>query len=175
MPTIFLSLGSNLGDRRENLRRAVEALREHYTQRAVSSLYETDPVGYADQPQFLNIVWQGETAEEPNVVFRWIKDLEQLLGRAPSFPNGPRAIDIDLLLYNQRVITKTDLEIPHPRMTERAFVLLPFAEIAPHTALPTGQKRISELARSVSGKEGVRKIEDAEWARVEQGTRSKGT
>lgn len=163
MPTIFLSLGSNFGDRRENVRRAVEALREQYTQRAVSSLYETEPVGYLHQPTFLNIVWQGETEDEPNVVLRWIKALEQTMGREPSFPNGPRLIDIDLLLYDQRVITKPDLQVPHPRMTERAFVLLPFAEIAPHTALPTGQKRISELARTVEGKEGVRKIEDVEW------------
>lgn len=163
MATIFLGLGSNLGDRRANLRGAVALLQERFTQQQVSSLYETEPVGYLEQPTFLNAVWQGQAEADAETVYAWVKEIESKLGRTPTFPNGPRNIDIDLLLYNDLILTTPQLMVPHPRMGERAFVLEPLCEVAPNVVHPVLQHRVGELLKRVAGREGVRKIERETW------------
>lgn len=163
MATIFLGLGSNLGDRRANLRGAVALLQERFTQQQVSSLYETEPVGYLEQPTFLNAVWQGQAEADAETVYAWIKEIESKLGRTPTFPNGPRNIDIDLLLYNDLILTTPQLMVPHPRMGERAFVLEPLCEVAPNVVHPVLQQRVGELLERVAGREGVRKIPGETW------------
>lgn len=111
---------------------------------ARSSLYRTAPVGYADQPAFVNAVAQVDTALQPKALLRALLDLEQLHGRRRSVPNAPRTLDLDLLLYGDSVIADAELTLPHPRMHERAFVLAPLAEIAADEVVP-GRGRVAEL------------------------------
>jgi 2-amino-4-hydroxy-6-hydroxymethyldihydropteridine diphosphokinase len=155
---IFLSLGSNLGNRETYLQRALNRLREHpqITLTQLSSVYETEPVGNVDQDSFLNMVAQGETSLSPEQLLHVIQNVEQDLGRRREIYWGPRTIDIDILLYNNKRIDSEELVIPHPRMTERAFVLIPLAEIAPGWIIPGVEKNILELVDLVQG-EGVRK------------------
>ena len=127
----YIGLGSNQGDRLSNMRQAVALLNVRFGEGRASSLYETDPIGYLDQPSFLNAVWEGETGQSPQQIHWALKAVESVLGRTPTFPNGPREIDLDLLLYGDRVLTTQELTVPHARMTERAFVLVPLCEIAP--------------------------------------------
>ncbi|TMF43049.1 MAG: 2-amino-4-hydroxy-6-hydroxymethyldihydropteridine diphosphokinase, partial [Chloroflexi bacterium] len=134
--TVYLGLGSNLGDRRGNLAAALQRLREVFEITSVSSVYDTEPVGFADQPRFLNIVLKGQTALDPEALLDYVKQIEAKLGRQPSFRYGPRPIDIDILLYDDLHIEQDNLTIPHPRMAERAFVLVPLAEIAPESVEP---------------------------------------
>lgn len=124
----------------------------------VSSIYETEPVGYREQPRFLNLVCRVTTDMPPGDVLRIAKDIEGSLGRVPDRPkNTPRLIDIDILFYGDTVMETPDLTIPHPRLKNRAFVLIPLNEIAPDLIHPRLGDRISQLARDVEGKEGVRK------------------
>src|SRR5262249_39788236 len=138
-------------------------LEEVTTIQSVSSLYETEPVGEGgkplpySQPLFLNLVCQGRTYLEPNALLTALKEIEALLGRTPSFRNAPRPIDIDILLYGNLQITLPQLIIPHPRMRERAFVLLPLAEIAPSTIEPVSGQTIEQLAANISPR-GINKI-----------------
>ena len=129
--SIYLALGSNMGDRRGNLAAALQRLREVVEISAISSIYETEPVGYLDQPRFFNIVCYGKTALSAHELLKYAKDIEVAIGRQPTFRNGPRPIDIDIIFYDDLHITQDDLTIPHPSMAERAFVLAPLAEIAP--------------------------------------------
>src|SRR5579864_6860445 len=128
--TVFLALGSNQGDRRSNLAAALQRLREVVEIATISSIYETEPVGYLDQPHFFNIVCRGKTKLSPSELLKYAKAIEVGIGRQPSFRNGPRPIDIDIIFYDDLQIKHDDLTIPHPRMAERAFVLVPLAEIA---------------------------------------------
>lgn len=160
MARVYLGLGSNLGDREANLRAALEALRPAVNVERVSSIYETEPVGYLEQPLFLNMVCCGTTALDPFELLRAIKKIEAGLGRVPSFRNGPRLIDIDILLYDDRVIATSDLVIPHPRMMERAFVLVPLLEIAPELVHPVTGSRIGDLAPALDNLREVRKWRD---------------
>lgn len=153
----YLGLGSNLGKRDDNLRQALVKLRQKAIVNQVSSIYETEPVGYHQQPRFLNAVCQITTSLSPQELLTLVKQIEQEIGRTPTFPNGPRAIDIDILLYNQCLVNYPDLIIPHPRLEERAFVLVPLAEIAPNLKHPISQKTIRELLSKVSGLGGVKK------------------
>jgi len=148
---IYLALGANLGDRRANLAAAVARLREQVTVDAVSSLYETEPAYVSDQPRFLNAVLRGHTALDPMALLVFVKDIERALGRVAGPRFGPRIVDIDLLLYGDETIDTPDLTIPHPRLAERPFVLVPLAEIAPDLAPPGWDQSIGERAGAVRG------------------------
>ena len=160
MARVYLGLGSNLGDREENLREALLRLGPEVEVQAVSSFYETDPVGYLDQPCFVNAVCVGETDLALGELLATAKSVEAKMGRQPSFANGPRLIDIDILSYDDEVLATGELTIPHPRLAERAFVLVPLAEIAPGWRHPISGKTAAELAAAVS-REGVRPLAEA--------------
>lgn len=154
---IYLALGSNLGDRRGNLAAALQQLRELMDISVVSSVYETEPVGYLEQPRFLNITCGGKTALTAQDLLIQVKAIERSIGRRPTFRNGPRPIDIDILFYDNLHITENELTIPHPRMAERAFVLAPLAEIAADAVDPVSGRTVQELLDAVS-LEGVKKV-----------------
>ena len=142
----YLGLGSNLGDREENLGRAVSLLEERLAAPlALSSVYETRPWGYADQPWFLNMACRVDTAPAAAEVLRAAQEVEQIVGREPSFRFGPRVIDVDVLLYGDLVIEAEELRVPHPRLAERAFALAPLAELAPDVQHPELGMSIREL------------------------------
>lgn len=155
--TVYIALGSNLGNRQEHLTAAIAGLRKAVDLQATSSIYETEPVGYLEQPRFLNMVCGGKTQLSAQELLKYVKALEKANGRQETFRNGPRAIDIDILLYDRAKIQREDLVIPHPRMSTRAFVLIPLAEIAPDLIEPDSGKTIHELLASIS-KQGVQKF-----------------
>lgn len=142
----YLGLGSNLGDREQNLAQALRLLSLEVTIDRVSSVYETEPVGYGEQPLFLNAVCQVSTNLSPQELLILAKSIEAKLGRLPSFANASRPIDVDILFYDDQLIETQDLTIPHPRLVERAFVLIPLAEIAPDLVHLGNGKSIAELA-----------------------------
>ena len=143
--TVYLGLGANLGDREGNIRRAMELLQSKVAINRVSSLYETTPVGLTAQPDFLNMACYGDTLLTPEALLAHCKGIEAFLGRLPSFRNAPRLIDIDILTCGDTVIDQPGLKVPHPRMTERAFVMVPLAEIAPTLRHPVLSKTMAEL------------------------------
>ena len=141
MTTAYLGLGSNLGDRRENLQAAVVGLVQAGIRlKKISSLYETQPIGQVEQPLFFNAVLAVETDLSPQQLLQLVLAIENNLGRQPTVGWGPRTIDIDILLYGQKTVRDLDLQIPHPYLSERAFVLVPLLEVAPDLALPDGQE-----------------------------------
>ena len=156
--TVYLGLGSNMGERQENLDKALEFLSQRMRMGKVSSIYDTEPIGNADQPRFLNLVCQAYTRLEPMALLALAKGIENKLGRAGK-SGMPRSIDIDILLYGEQIIETPELVIPHPKMTERAFVLVPLAEIAPDLVHPVSGKTIKELLKGVTEKQGVFKLE----------------
>jgi 2-amino-4-hydroxy-6-hydroxymethyldihydropteridine diphosphokinase len=143
--TVYLALGSNLGDRLANLKEAITALTPQMEVKAKSSVYETPPWGYEDQPKFLNQVIKGTTYLDPEPLLKHLKRLEVILGRQESFTNGPRSIDMDILFYDDLVLNSPTLVIPHPRLHERAFVLLPLMDISPELVHPVSKKSVREL------------------------------
>jgi len=155
--TIYLALGSNLGDRYNHLHTALQQLQEVVEIALVSSVYETEPVGYLAQPHFLNLVCQGQTSLSPQELLQHVKAIETAMGRQTTFPNGPRPIDIDILLYDDIRVQQANLIIPHPRMHERAFVLLPLVEITPQLIEPSSGKTVTELLSAIAQK-GVVKV-----------------
>lgn len=167
MVSFYLSLGSNLGDRLNYLSKAVMALKEHPSIQMgeYSSLYETDPVGYTDQPAFLNMVVGGKTSLSPQELLLAVMEMEKELGRKREARWGPRTIDIDILAYGQTQIDEPNLQVPHPEMPERAFVLIPLAEIATHFPIPIGNQMVTpiELLEKVKDKSGVRKWKSIDW------------
>jgi 2-amino-4-hydroxy-6-hydroxymethyldihydropteridine diphosphokinase len=147
MAVVHIGLGANLGDREATIRAALERLdaEEGIEVVRVSSLRETDPVGYEDQPPFLNGVAELETELPPGELLERLLAVERDLGRVRQGPRyGPRTIDLDLLLYGDALVDEPDLEIPHPRMTERRFVLEPLAELRPDLVIP-GRGRVRDL------------------------------
>lgn len=133
MKTAFLGLGTNIGNRKENLDRAVEALGHlpKTTVAAVSSIYETEPWGYMGQANFLNLCVRIETELSPHALLGACLGIEAAFGRERSFPNAPRILDIDVLLYEDAVLSEDELTLPHPRMNERGFVLVPLRDLLP--------------------------------------------
>jgi len=156
--TVYLALGSNLGDRMGNLVSAVERLSQKMTIKKVSSVYETEPVYYEEQPLYFNAVLSAVTELEPFALLRFVKSIESDLGRQPSFRNAPRLIDIDILFYGDLVVQTEELTIPHPGIVERAFVLAPLAEIAPELIHPVIHEKVEDLLAMVNGLGGVRKM-----------------
>jgi len=155
---VYIALGSNLGDRAENLRLA----REHLAGPELrvlrdSSVYETAPRGVEDQPWFLNQVLECETDLFPRQLLSRLKKIERTMGRRKRAVNGPREIDLDILLYGDMVVKAQKLEIPHPRMAERRFVLEPLAELAPEKRHPGTRKTVKEMLAGVVG-QAVRKV-----------------
>lgn len=155
----YLSLGSNLGNREQNLKEAVRRASTLGRVVAVSSFYETEPVEVTDQPWFLNCVLALETTAEPAQLMRELLRIEHEMGRQRLVKKGPRSIDIDILLFGNAVVNTPDLTIPHPEMTRRRFVLEPLAEIAPDLLHPVSQKTVTLLLAELAPGQRVQKYE----------------
>jgi 2-amino-4-hydroxy-6-hydroxymethyldihydropteridine diphosphokinase len=155
--TVYLSLGSNLGERAKNLQEAIAALRNAGVQVVrTSSLYETEPVDYLDQPWFLNCAVEAETELAAPELLRALRGIEAQMGSKKLIAKGPRLIDLDILLYGNEVIDTPELQVPHPRMHLRRFVLQPLVEIAPNVQHPVSHLSISDLRARTPDKSAVR-------------------
>ena len=157
--TAYLGLGSNLGDRRAALTQALNLLDATPGLRrlACSAIYETEPWGITNQPAFLNLAAAFQTRLSPTALLAACQRVESRVGRTPTYRWGPRQIDVDILLYGAQIVSSVnpDLQIPHPRLAQRAFVLVPLAEIAPHLAVPPAGRPVRRLLDAVDGTGGV--------------------
>jgi len=159
MKTTYLGLGSNVGDREANLRAAIERLgAPDLRVLRVSPVYETEPVDYTEQRWFLNLVVEGETSLFPMQLLARVARIERALGRLRTVPKGPRSIDIDILLYGKAVIRSEALEVPHPRMDERRFVLAPLADLAPDLRHPIAHRTVREML-AAAPPQTIRRVE----------------
>jgi 2-amino-4-hydroxy-6-hydroxymethyldihydropteridine diphosphokinase len=160
MKVAYLGLGTNLGDRPANLAEAARRIASEQVQlKRSSSVWETEPREFLDQPWFLNQVVEIETSLFPRQLFQRVKRIEREMGRVRARPKGPRLIDIDVLLYGKAVVRTDTLQIPHPRLMERRFVLEPLAELAPDLRHPISRLTIRELLASVGG-QPMRRFQD---------------
>lgn len=166
MATAYIGLGANLGDRLATLRTAVRRLETLGRVTAVSSLYETEPVGYLEQPRFLNAVVALETALAPIALVPALLGIEHHLGRTRSFLNAPRTLDLDLLLVDDVILETPELTLPHPRLHERAFVLVPLVEIAPEVVYPGSGQTVRDLLRALPGRDGIEVYAPVGWETV---------
>lgn len=147
--TIYISLGTNLGQRESNLQAALKAFSPGIQTLKQSPLYQTKPWGYADQPDFLNQVVKAQTKLSPLELLDYLKEIEERVGRTPTFRYGPRIVDLDILFYDDLIFENERLIIPHPRLAERAFVLVPLSKIAPNLCHPVRKNTIQELLSQV--------------------------
>ena len=156
---VYLSLGSNVGDRARNLRDAIAALRKAGVNvTRISSIYETEPVDYLDQPWFLNCAVEAETEMPAVALLKALRQIEADMGSNKLIPKGPRLIDLDILLYGDEVIDGAELQVPHPRMHLRRFVLQPLAEIAPNVRHPVSGLSAVEMLANLPDKSTVRRL-----------------
>lgn len=159
MTRVYLSLGANLGDRENNLRAAIVALPETGVRvTRVSSFYETEPVDYLEQPWFLNCVVEGETEVEAVELLTRLRSIEATMGSKKEFAKGPRLLDVDILLYGGETIETAELQVPHPRMLQRKFVLAPLAEIAPELRHPAWGATAAELLDGTLDRSQIKKL-----------------
>jgi 2-amino-4-hydroxy-6-hydroxymethyldihydropteridine diphosphokinase len=156
---VYLSLGSNIGNRAENLRLALAAVqRAGIAVRKTSSFYETEPVDYLEQAWFLNCAVEAESELPAVELLRAVRAIEIEMGSQKLIAKGPRLMDIDILLYGQSTINTPELQVPHPRMTQRKFVLVPLAEIAPHLRYPSWNGTVQDLLEKTSDTSAVRRV-----------------
>lgn len=163
MVEVCVGLGSNLGDRRGHLRAALAEMRRAGRLLVVSPLYETEPVGLREQPLFLNAVAKLETELAARQLLEQLLEIEAERGRVRDEKDGPRTLDLDLLLYGDEVIEEEGIAVPHARMHLRRFVLTPLAAVAPGWRHPLLGKTVEELLASVEDRAGVAEVEDARW------------
>jgi 2-amino-4-hydroxy-6-hydroxymethyldihydropteridine diphosphokinase len=162
MITVYIALGTNVGEREANLLQALELLPESGVQiRRVSSIYETEPVDYLDQEWFLNAVLEAQTELDALDLLSSLRVIEARMGSKKAFAKGPRKIDLDILLYGNETIDTPELQVPHPRMLERKFVLIPLAEIAPNLRHPSWKSGVAQLLAATHDPSVVRKLHDA--------------
>jgi len=156
MATVYIGLGSNLGDREAFINQAVEMLSRKIQILSLSSLYETAPLGFAEQPLFLNAVVKADTVLSPQELLNLTQRIEKRLGRRRIQPWGPRTVDLDLLLYDALVLKQPNLIIPHPRLHQRAFALMPLCEIEPLLLHPVLKKPVCLLLQENCQQQSVR-------------------
>jgi 2-amino-4-hydroxy-6-hydroxymethyldihydropteridine diphosphokinase len=162
MITVYIALGTNVGEREDNLLQALRLLPECGVHiRRVSSIYETEPVDYLDQEWFLNAVLEGETELDALDLLSAVRVIEARMGSKKAFAKGPRKIDLDILLYGNETIDTPELQVPHPRMLERKFVLIPLAEIAPSLRHPSWKSGVAHLLAASTDHSAVKKFHDA--------------
>jgi 2-amino-4-hydroxy-6-hydroxymethyldihydropteridine diphosphokinase len=162
MITVYIALGSNIGEREENLRAALQHLPGVGVHvKRVSSLYETEPVDFLDQDWFLNAALEAETELDALDLLHALRLIESLMGSRKAFAKGPRLLDLDILLYGNETIDTPQLQVPHPRMLDRKFVLVPLAEIAPNLRHPSWRSGAAQLLAGIKDRSEVKKIRDA--------------